>query len=47
VIYELNMLKKKYDYVNFGQSEESLLDFKKKFQPQRIEEEILFSVSSK
>ena len=46
IIHELNFLKKKnYDYVNFGQSEKSLLDFKKKFYPERIDIDILFSVS--
>ena len=34
-----------YDYVNFGQSEKSLLDFKKKFYPEKLDEEVLFSVS--
>ena len=46
IIEELNLLKDEgYGHVNFGQSEKSLLDFKKKFYPEEIKEEFLFSVS--
>ncbi|MBI2134394.1 hypothetical protein HYU09_00240 [Candidatus Woesearchaeota archaeon] len=46
VMEEFSLLRKKgYGHVNFGQSDKSLLDFKKKFYPERIEEEVLFSVS--
>ena len=45
-IYELNLLRRKeYSYVNFGQSDKPLLDFKKKFYPEKIEAEVLFSAS--
>jgi len=46
IIEEFNLLKDKgYEHVNFGQSEKSLLDFKKKFYPEEIKEEVLFSIS--
>ena len=46
IIEEFNLLKGEgYEHVNFGQSEKSLLDFKKKFYPGEIKEEVLFSVS--
>ncbi|MBI2208916.1 hypothetical protein HYU50_05475 [Candidatus Woesearchaeota archaeon] len=46
VIEEFNLLKGKgYEHVNLGQSDKSLLDFKKKFYPEEIKEEVLFSIS--
>lgn len=46
IMEEFNLLKDEgYEDVNFGQSERSLLDFKKKFYPEEIREEVLFSVS--
>jgi len=48
IINEFNLLQEKdYDNVNFGQSEKTLLDFKKKFYPEKIEREIFFSVSKR
>lgn len=48
IIEEFNLLKDKgYEHVNLGQSGRSLLDFKKKFYPREIKEEVLFSVSKK
>ena len=46
IIEEFNLLREKgYEHVNFGQSDRSLLEFKKKFYPEGVEEEVLFSVS--
>lgn len=44
-IDDLNRLKKKgYDYVDFGGSDNALLDFKKKFRPEKIYKTCIFSL---
>jgi len=46
ILYEMNLLKQKgYDAVNFGQSDELLLNYKKKFKPCSIDTECLFTVA--